>query len=72
MYYYNLQDNKFANVGKLIAMSLSQDGSGFPFFSPCLYQYLSGKELCNIKVIPDEVPDFEARDLLYKVRRCTH
>ena len=36
------QTNKFLYVGRLMAISLVQGGSGFPFFAQPMYEYLCG------------------------------
>ena len=50
-----------------MAMSLPQEGSGFPFFAPCAYKCLCGMDPSAIAILPDEVPDFEAQALIEKV-----
>ena len=49
-----------------MVMSLAQDGSGFPFFGSCVYDYICGKDMNNIEM--ESVPDDEAYLLLCKVR----
>jgi hypothetical protein len=51
-----------------MAMSLVQDGSGFPYLAPCLYQYLQGVQVHNISVSIDEIADYDIRALLEKVK----
>ena len=50
-----------------MSMALAQDGTGFPFFAGCMYQYISGKEIKDIEVDIDEVPDYEVYQFLTKV-----
>ena len=50
-----------------MAMSIAQEGSGFPFFATCVFDYLCGKDVNDITI--DDVPDYEARDLLCKVSK---
>ena len=48
-------------------MSLAQGGSGFPFFANCVFDYICGKDINDIKVEIDAVHNCEAHDLLTKV-----
>ncbi len=50
-----------------MAMAVAQDGSGFPFFATCLYDYICGKDLTDIEVDIEMVPDAEAYILLSEV-----
>ena len=50
-----------------MAMSLVQDGSGFPFLAPCIYQYLQGMKVHDISVDIADVADYASRSLLEKV-----
>ena len=50
-----------------MAMSLVQDGSGFPYLAPCIYQYLQGVKVHDISVSIDDVADYNVRGLLEKV-----
>ena len=50
-----------------MGMSLIQRGSGFPFFAPCVYSYLSGADVCSIAIGRDEIPDPEVAEMLEKV-----
>ena len=40
-----------------MAMSLEQEGSGFPYFSRSVYQYLCGLSPTEINVTVDDVPN---------------
>ena len=62
-----IQSKKFEKVGQLMAMSLAQDGNGFPFFAPSMFDYICGKDVGEITVDINHVPDYEARDFLFKV-----
>lgn len=62
-----MQAKKFEKLGQLMAMSLSQSGSGFPFFASCMFDYICGKDVNEVTVDINNVPDYEARDLLFKV-----
>ena len=50
-----------------MAVALSQGGSGFPVFAPCVFEYLKGTLIQDIKVTIGEVADWETRvfELLY-------
>lgn len=50
-----------------MAMSLAQGGSGFPFFSPCVFKYLCGVDISSIPIQHNQVPDPDAMELLEKV-----
>lgn len=50
-----------------MAMSLAQDGSGFPYFSPSVYLYLCGLSPTAINVTVDDVPDYEVRGIIQQV-----
>ena len=67
------QTNKFEHVGKLMAMSLIQGGSGFPYLAPPMYDYLCGKDAISIEVSAEDVPSIDVTQLLQKVTTfCTH
>ena len=51
-----------------MAMSLVQEGSGFPYFAPPVYEYLCGAELSSIKVTVDDVPNLEVRAFIEEVQ----
>ena len=51
----------------LIGISLVQGGSGFPFFAPSIYDYISGVDLCSIVIQRDEIPDSDIALTLEKV-----
>ena len=55
-------------VGQLMFMSFSQDGSGFPFLSPCIYEYLRGVDPSDIKITIEDVGDYEAQKMLQDSR----
>ena len=53
-------------------MSLSQDGSGFPFLSAKTYKYIVGGDVSRLNPTDEEVPDIEIRQLVALVRNaCT-
>lgn len=59
---------KYYRIGQLMAMSLLQQGSGFSYLAPPVYQYISGVELSMIDVSIEDVPSFELRSIIEKVR----
>ena len=54
----------------LVAMSIVQDGSGFSFLAPPVYQYICGMEIPRIAIADEDVPDYEVRKLIEEV--CVH
>jgi hypothetical protein len=50
-----------------MGVSISQGGSGYPFFAPCVYDYLCGKQIRELKVYVSEIPDEEVVSALKKV-----
>lgn len=46
---------------------MMQGGSGYPFFAPCVFQYICGKELSEIMISRDEIPDQEIVSALQRV-----
>ena len=59
------QEKKFYLAGKLIAMSIVQDGSGFPCLAPPVYDYLCGKVDCDISL--EDIACYEVKDFLEQV-----
>ena len=51
----------------LMAMALTQGGSGFPLMAPPVYHYLCGTDMASILVAEEDVPNFEVRHLLKQV-----
>ena len=56
--------NKFLHVGKLMALSLIQGGSSFPYFAEPMYDYLCGEDASSIKVSAEDVPSIDVAQLL--------
>lgn len=54
-----------------MGMSLLQKGSGFPFFAPSVYSYISGVDAFSITVEVEEIPNQEVTDMLQKVQFTT-
>ena len=51
---------QFFGFDQLIALSLSQDGSDFPFFAHCVYDYICGNSAASkVKATIEEVPDVQ-------------
>ena len=48
-----------------MAMSLVQDGSGFPHMAPPLFEYFCG--MSTIDVTKEDVPSYEVQQLLQQV-----
>lgn len=48
-----------------MAMSLVQDGSGFPYVAPPLFEYLCG--MSTIDMTKEDVPSYEVQQLLQQV-----
>lgn len=60
-------------IGKLVAMSIVQGGSGLPIFHPAVYHYLTTGVYLGQVTADDEVPDPQVRLLLNEVMRfCVH
>ena len=51
-----------------MGMSVVQGGSGYPFFSPPIYDYICGTDLGLIIVECNEIPDPEIQSTIQKVR----
>lgn len=51
----------------LMEVSLIQGGSGYPFFAPSTFSYLSGTDVCSILVDRDEIADVEVKQALKEV-----
>ena len=47
-----------------MSMSLAQGGTGFPFFSNAVFDWICGRDP---SVDVDSIPDDEAREILLKV-----
>ena len=56
---------KFWYAGHLMAMSLVQDRSGFPYMAPPLFEYLCA--MPTIDVTKKDVPSYEVQQLLQQV-----
>ncbi|XP_062519120.1 uncharacterized protein LOC134194208 [Corticium candelabrum] len=67
-----LQEN-FKKFGVLIAMAFVQDGMGCPVFAPCVYSYLCGKTLTEIKPDIMDIPDPDVCSIAKQVLcSCSH
>ena len=51
----------------LIGYSIINSGSGYPFFTPSMYQYNTGTPLQNVTASTDYVPSLDVKDYLTKV-----
>ena len=66
-----VKSGDFKRIGILVGMSLVNGGSGFPYFAPALYSYISGQEVQSIVVTVGEVPNAELHSVLVKVIMCS-
>ena len=64
------QENTFFYIGRLMAMTVVNCSSGYPFLAPSVYSYLCDTPLSDIVIADDEVPTIEIRNLMEKVSRC--
>ena len=48
-------------------ISVVQGGSGYPYFAPSTFSYISGVDTCSIVATRDEIPDPEVEEALQKV-----
>ena len=53
-----------------MAMSLMQQGIGFPFLGKTTFNYLCGMEMDQVATIVEETPDAIVRMLIKDVRVC--
>ena len=51
-----------------MAMSLVQEGSGFPYIAPPVYKYLCSAEFSTIEPTVDDVQNLEATSFIEKVQ----
>ena len=63
---------KYYKIGQLMSMSLLQQGSGFPYLAPSVYQYISGVSMSSIDVSIEEVSNIELRSIIDKVIIMLH
>ena len=61
-----LQSNIYFSIGCLMATSIVQGGSGFPFLCKCVFEYLSGQDV-NATVDYTVIPDSDIKATLDKV-----
>ena len=50
-----------------MVMSLAQDGDGYPFFAPSMFDYICGRDIGEVHININHVPDCEVPDFLLKV-----
>ena len=50
-----------------MGMSITQGGSGYPYFAPSMYKYICGEDVCSIEPEIDEIPDFQLQKTLVEV-----
>ena len=58
---------KYYRIGQLMAMSILQQGSGFPYMAQPVYDYISGVELSDVSLSIEDIPSFELRTIVEKV-----
>ena len=61
------QSKKFFKMGQLMGMSISQQGSGFPFLSWTAFNYLCGDSTMDLEVAIEDIPLTNARNFLEEV-----
>lgn len=54
-----------------MAMSIVQDGSGFSFLAPPVYQYICGVDIPRIAIADEDVPDYDVRKIIEEVHEHT-
>ena len=57
----------YTRIGILVGMSIVQGGSGYQFFAPSVYEYICGKDICELSPSVDEIPDYDVRQCVLKV-----
>ena len=55
-------------MGRMVAVSIAQGGSGLPCLSCSTYSYLRGEDVSAIPPNTSEVPDSNVMELITKVR----
>ena len=63
---FHLLERRILLIGKVVAMSIVQGGSGFPVFLPGLYHYLTTGEYLGL-ISDSQAPDTQVRELLLQV-----
>ena len=58
--------NVFKDLGRWVAMSIIQDGFGFPYFSPALYEYMICGD-ATIAIVDEQIPDPGIRAIVSEV-----
>ena len=61
------QEQKFVYLGQLIAVSIIQAKTTYPFFSKAAFQYICGKRINEIDYTVLDVADSEIRAIVEKV-----
>lgn len=65
-----LRSNLFKVAGRLVALSLLNEGSGFPVFSPIIYKYFINPDPDMLtELSKDDVTDYEALEVIDMVRK---
>lgn len=58
------KSGEFKRIGILVRMSFLNGGSGYPYFAPAIYSYISGQDVCDIVTTVEEVPNDELKAVL--------
>ena len=61
------QSNTFSKIGVLMAASIAQGGSGFPFIYKGVYEYLCGRDLGLVTVVPKAIRDYDVQEIVKEV-----
>ena len=67
MHFVPFKQGTFITLDTLMGMSIVQKGSGFPFFAPSVYSYISRMDLWSITVAQEEIPHAGTCAALLKV-----
>ena len=61
------QRSEYQILGQFTAVCAIQGGSGFPFFAPEVYNYLTTGQYTDLQMPDDVIPDPEIRNLVFQV-----
>lgn len=65
---FSFKQSKYFSLGRLMAMRLSHEASGFPYLAPSAFRYLCKPETLSANLREEDIPDFDAITLVEKVR----
>ncbi len=66
---YIPQRKDFYNLGRFVAMSITQGGSGLPCLAEAVYTYFRTGQSTGISVTNEEIPDPTLRFICEKVNK---